>query len=267
MIALHAGFSDDHLQLWGEMPGAAEAGARKRSGQKRGGPLPYDAGAEGLCTALRAAGGEFTVEKRHMEAGIVWLPAVDDQPVASSSLIAEPPSSHAKAMLRPWTVTVWRLSPEQAVELLCACVGKQMLAPGMVAGNDLMFWATALRFAGALVARQQFLPGVTEENDRCRACWKPVFTGPDADLLAKLAKAMPPACRALTRAADSPPETPALSVLSAFIEEIVDHLVRSSTSQGEASVVGALHNLRELAEAMAAEVELKALPHQVLEQS
>jgi SNF2 family DNA or RNA helicase len=166
-----------------------------------------------------------------MEAGIVWLPAVDDQPVASSSLIAEPPSSHAKAMLRPWTVTVWRLSPEQAVELLCACVGKQMLAPGMVAGNDLMFWATAMRFAGALVARQQFLPGVTEENDRCRACWKPVFTGPDADLLAKLAKAMPPACRALTRAADSPPETPALSVLSAFIAEIVDHLVRSSAAQ------------------------------------
>ncbi|HKA55638.1 MAG TPA: DEAD/DEAH box helicase [Candidatus Binatia bacterium] len=227
MIVLHAGVSDGRLLLWGEMPVESPALAHQRSGQNRSDLLLYDARAAGLAAALVAARVEFTIDKRHTEVWTAWLPTVDDQPVASSLLIAELPQSRAHTIVAPWAVTALPLSAAQAVEILCACVGKQTLAPGVVVGNDLVFWATALRCAGALVARQQFLPGVTEDNDTYHACWRPIFTGPDADLLAKLAKAMPPVCRALTREAVAPPQTPALSVLSAFIGGIVDHLVRA----------------------------------------
>ena len=177
--------------------------------------------------ALREAGFSFAADKKRIKTMTAWMPTMDNQPVASSPLIAEPPKSRAKPILTPWTTTALPLSPEQAVELLCACVGKQTLAPGVVVGGDLAFWATAMRFAAALVARQQFLPGVTDDAGTYRARWGPVFAGPDADRLATLAKAMPHICRALTRESILPPETPSRSVLCDFIDGIVDHLVRS----------------------------------------
>lgn len=51
----------------------------------------------------------------------------------------------------------------------------------------------AMRLAAALVARQRFLPGVTKDNGPYRACWAPIFAGPDAHLPGKLARAMPAA--------------------------------------------------------------------------
>ena len=67
-------------------------------------------------------------------------------------------------MLRPWLISTLGLSPGRAIGLLCACVGKQTLAPGIVVGADLAYWATAMRFAGAMVARQQFLPGFEDSR-------------------------------------------------------------------------------------------------------
>ena len=154
------------------------------------------------------------------------------------------------------TVTVLPLTPAQVVEVLCACAGKPMLAPGVIVGKDVLFWATVMRFAGALVARQQFLPEVEEiphphpgplsEGKRSyRACWKPVFIGADADRLTKLARTMPQACRALTREAISPPERPVASVLSDFTCGLVDHLVGLV---GGADEVEVAHRLAEAPE-------------------
>ena len=36
---------------------------------------------------------------------------------------------------------------------------------GVIVGKTLTYWATVLRFAGALVARQQYLPGLVAEAD------------------------------------------------------------------------------------------------------
>ena len=46
--------------------------------------------------------------------------------------------------------------------------------------------------------------------------------------MAQLAKAMPPVCRALTREVTTPPDTPALTTLTTFLNATVDSLVRSS---------------------------------------
>src|SRR5438034_3926532 len=254
MIVLHAGICDGQLLLWGETPAEPRALAPKRNGRKstkdshtpglHPQPLPYDAGSEGLVAALQEAGLGSTADRKHTQTVIAWLPTIDNQPVASSPLIAEPPQSRKTPTVAPWTVTALPLTTAQAVGVLCACAGKPMLAPGVSVGKDVLFWATVMRFAGALVARQQFLPEVkeippphpgplAEGKSIYRACWKPVFIGADADRLAKLARTMPQACRALTREAISPPERPVASVLSDFTCRLVDHLVRFSVAPVE----------------------------------
>ena len=55
-----------------------------------------------------------------------------------------------------------------------------MLAAGVIVGVDLAYWAEVLRFAGSMMARQQFLPGFTTDADEPRATWDPVFIGMDA---------------------------------------------------------------------------------------
>lgn len=245
MIVLHAGVLEGQFFLWGEIPLEQKAPLDKKARRKDAHgstssfskPLPYDAGAEKLSAALKEAGLGLKVSKRFTEAMIAWLPTVDRQPVPSSPLIAEASEDDAKTTLVPWTVTVFRLSTKQVVELLCTCVGKQTLALGVIVGKDLAFWITALRFAGALVAKQQFLPGVNEDNGIYLARWRAVFSGLDAQRLSKLAKAMPAVSRALAHEEKQrdvsltvPPAPSSISVLSCFIDEIVNYLVRSSMS-------------------------------------
>ena len=256
MILLHAGICDNRLLLWAETSsGEPEEGGRfsQRGNAKQRGrmhtsraqaqaTLPYDAGKAGLVAALKQSGLGIKVAKAQTEATVAWLPTVGGQPIASSPLIAEPPRFRAKTVLRPWTITGLPLTSDQLVDVLCQCIGKQLLTPGIMLGNDLAFWASVLRFAGALVARQQFLPAVVNVlnkngEDNYRAAWLPVFAGTDADLLARLAKAMPHACRALTREPDHEPQTPALPLLQLVLGQLVDHLAGMALSGSPATTV------------------------------
>lgn len=234
MIVLHAGVNENRLLLWGEKPVERENRTTGRRGRKPNAPradrLPYDAGADGLSAALLQAGVGFKVSKRQVESGIVWLLTVGKAPIASGALIAEPPRSRAKKRLAPWSVTARRLTTDETVELLCLCVGKKTLASGVIIGDDLAFWTTAMRFAGTLVARQQYMPGIAANDGVYCSRWEPVFLGPDAERLSNLAKAMPAVARALSREATSPPDVSSASVLSGFVAETVDHLVRPTLS-------------------------------------
>ncbi len=233
MIIFHAGFRDNQLCLWGEAPASdVPSRGRKRTKSRaklrRAEQLPYDAGSDGLLAALGEVAAGLTMDRIDTELSNVWLPTLNGQPLASSPLIAEPPSTSSKPALAPWAVTVVPLQIVEALDLLCACVGRETLAQGVIIGRDLAFWTTALRFAGALVARQQFLPSIQVIDGSYRARWEPVVSGDDARRLPRLAQAMPHACRALTAAdADAPSDTPSLSVINAFLGEVVDYLVRS----------------------------------------
>jgi SNF2 family DNA or RNA helicase len=159
-------------------------------------------------------------------------------------MIAEPPGSSEQATLSPWEVTALSLPTERVIELLCYCAGRETLSQGIVVGADLAFCAQAVRFAGSIVARQAFLPDVYLKGAATRALWVPVFAGADAQRLTRLAAAMPHACRALTDMEDvSPPDTPAVVVLSAFITEVADRLIRSAfASDSRSSVPSSRHN-------------------------
>ena len=236
MIILHAGFLENKLLLWGESPAATTVSRAPGRGRKRKDVRqqvsPFDAGATRLLSALESAGVPGLPKKPRTETALAWLPTSGGVPVASSPLIAEIPASPASLALSPWTVTVLPLSFEDAAALLSMSAGKQTLAPGVVVGRDLAFWVHAMRFAGALVARQQFLPGLESRNGRYGAVWEPVAAGEDRERVTALANDMPGVMRALSReATPSPPEAAPLSILTAFLTGMVDHLVRLASSR------------------------------------
>jgi SNF2 family DNA or RNA helicase len=192
-------------------------------------PLVYDAGPEKLREALTAAGFAPAPRKIALQPTVAWLPALNGIPLASSPLISQVPAPSSPGEIAPWTVTAIPLDVEQALNLLYSCVGKRILKPGVVVGEDLAYWTVAMRFAGELVARQQFLPDVDEEEGEFRARWTPVISGPDAERLRKLADAMPEVARALNLEPDLAPSTARLTALSGFIAQVVDFAVRGST--------------------------------------
>ncbi|HEV3120325.1 MAG TPA: DEAD/DEAH box helicase, partial [Isosphaeraceae bacterium] len=114
-------------------------------------------------------------------------------------------------------------------------IGQATRAPGVVVGSTLAFWAHVFRFAGALVARQSFLPSVVRADGHkgaaFQARWEPVVTGADTQRLARLAQAMPHAARALTAAAALRPTKTSAAAISARLGTMVDHLVRSASAE------------------------------------
>ena len=235
MITLHAGESNGALVLWGEE--SRDGGVRPTPLRRRRtkvpytSPYPFGASTDDLAGALKETvlGPKPTASQAcHMTA---WLPTRGDSPVPSSTLIAEPPRSRAKATLAPWDIAAYQLSTAEAVDILCASIGKRTLATGLIVGADLAYWAEVLRFAGSMVARQQFLPGFTTDIDAHRATWDPVFAGADAERLAALARRMPAAARALSEpGAIVPPERPSIAVLRQFVATLADYLVRAAAS-------------------------------------
>ncbi len=190
MIILHAGFIEDVLHLWGEQPLEADTPARRPRTRSfkdvHPTSLPYGTPGEKLVAALHCTGITIPGKRLRPRSMTVWLPTVNSMAVVSSPMIAEIPEASSKSEIVPWMVTTYPLSPEGTLDPLCGCLGKQTLAAGIIVGRDLAFWGMALRFAGSLVARQQFLPGLIEHQGMYRACWEPVITGTDAERSAQL---------------------------------------------------------------------------------
>lgn len=233
MIVLHASLCDRCLVLWGEASnGESNAGATRgapQSVEKKRRKYAYDAGAARLAEALKQSAVTFKPSKGAFTDFLAWLPSKGNKPVASSALIADPPASSAKVKVAPWRVTAFPLRMDEAVELLCTCMDRRAPALGVAVGADLAFWADVLRFAGSMVTRQQFLPGIRENDKGFRTYWEPILSGSDPARLNTLSKTMPDSARALTRMdASEPPHIPAVTAVKEFITETVDHLVRSA---------------------------------------
>ncbi len=247
MIILHAAVVDREFVLWAEISDSdvSESGLTERSvsTQRSNGKavksastpafLAFGASASLLATKLIAtfSTGKGALATTACEA-TVWLPTTKGRPLASSPLIAPAREYGTIApMLAPWRIEALRLPISRALPLLCSIVDKEMPATGVLIGRDLLFWAQAMRLAGAMVANQQFLPGLTAENGDFRAVWEPVFSGANAQSLARLARAMPHVCRAVTLETQSSAAMPvtAQQALAEFLGAIVDHLVRDTS--------------------------------------
>jgi SNF2 family DNA or RNA helicase len=235
MIVLHAALCNRRLLLWGETP--KDPTKTPSASGPRGdkpiahfpAPLVYDAGREKLREALTDTGFAHVPRKTEFQEAIAWVPSLNGSPLASTPLVAEALVPSSPGEIAPWAVTAIPLDVEHALNLLYACVGKHILKPGVVVGEDLAYWTMAMRFAGEIVARQQFLPDVVKEEGGFRARWTPVISGPDAERLRKLADAMPEVARAVNLEADIAPSTARLTALAGFVAQVVDFAVRGST--------------------------------------
>src|SRR6185437_10632262 len=194
----------------------------------------------------------------------IRLPSSGKRPLASNPVIEERAGGDLGVKLANWQVTTAALAPAVAIDLLCNCAGRELLAPGIIAGADLLYWAAAMRFAGALAARHQFLPDLVQENDGFHARWRAAYPGRDDERRIALAGAMPSAVRALT------PEIPTELLLREFLDVLIDELVRSSSPEKRSSGDGVhdrwLNALHSRDGRLAGEFgELQALEQQIRE--
>ena len=162
---------------------------------------------------------------------LIWLPTVSGQPVASSPLIAQPPEDLDKAELVAWKIEALPLPPAEIIDFLGLSFEQETFTPGVHFGKTLRYWATALRFAGALTTREQFLPVIVEEDGKFIARWKPILQGTDQAHFHQLAKAMPTACRAISPTAEVTPQQSRTAILSDFLAQVVDAIVREQNLQ------------------------------------
>jgi len=221
MLVLHAAFLDDSLAVW----------------------LEPESGKAPLAGALGELGLTLSFAKRIARPAIAWLPTREGCAAPSSVLLSDAPLEGTYE-IAPHTVTILPLKGEHAIDFLAASMGKRLASPGLLIGDDLAYWAAALRYAAELVVRGQFLPGVAQSEGGHAARWRPVC---DPARLHALAKAMPPAARALTQKAAGatqagmPVPLPAETVLTAFLESMVDALVRAD-APSPPRVVESLHD-------------------------
>ncbi len=241
MIVLHAGYLDDRLTIWAESPPDAH---RQRNSHPL--PLPFHTGRDLLLESLTRH--LSPAPKRNVfERATAWIPTAGLAPFPSSGLIADSPPVKGEVQPYPWFVTALPLSHAQATSFLCSCADKQTLAPGVVIGADLAYWTAAMRVAGSLVARQQFLPDLAWDSRQYCAVWKPVLLGPDQERLASLAAAMPAAARCLSHQHEEAPDTPASSLLHSFISAQLDALVRSAAAENRSPNHHSLHDRWQMA--------------------
>ena len=240
MIVLHAGSIMNRLLVWGEQPHDSSKPVRKQRDRKRQvkspATSPFDVSAEGLRRTLTSACPDGKPPKKSLRSVVAWLPTARGAAHPASAFSADTGGRRPRFSLRAWRVTACEMSSVQTVDLLCRCMGKRTLGPGLLIGADLAWWAEALRLAGSLAVRQQYLPSLCGEEGIYRATWDPVLVGPDADRLDALARRIPAAARALSEEdGTAAPETPAALILRPFISVMVDWLVRSANFSGDAS--------------------------------
>lgn len=234
MIVFHAGILDNQFLLWGETR-KAESEAPKRRGrtQKPAGrpPYPYGADWETVKQTLPILGGGAPAIRPPDREVFAWLPSRGGNPIPSSPIIDEAYSSKGKPKLVPWPLCAAVVPAEEILPFLCQCQGKDLLAPGVLIGKDLAYWAGLSRFAGSLTARQKFLPSLEREENTYYARWRPVIEAGDLSTRDQWIKAMPAACRALAWDPETAPQTAPASLVASFLHFIVDQLVRNAGAQ------------------------------------
>ncbi|WP_020468320.1 DEAD/DEAH box helicase [Zavarzinella formosa] len=224
MIALHAIIQNGQFLLWGE----TDLVEKRSVGKSRTGTPahPFAATQRDLAEALEGRGKASSGKSKAAEA-VISLPTTSERPVVSNPLIGEPPTEGETVTLAPWRVAVLPVEWPKVVELLLACGEQPLLKPGLLAGGTLHYWAAGLRFAAGLVAREQFLPGVSKSGDHLRAVWFPQIIGAERGRFRELAAAMPAACRAVGAPGKGETSRSAADALNDFLNLAVDHLVRS----------------------------------------
>lgn len=233
-LVFHGSWFDEHFFLWAE---SAEARSRPRGRQTKLPPHPHAATPD----ALRARLVKFLPASNwaalpELTYGI-FLPTRNNTPILPPWLMMEAMEDaddatrdEAPVGLGAWKVTGLALDVLTALDLLIALPGTPGNQHSRQWGDDLHYWSAVAKFGLETLARQAYLPGLTEHEGHYRALWLPVWDAPsDRARLKVLTEALPPVARALFEI-KSPPD-PALAssphtLLENFLKQLVDIAVR-----------------------------------------
>ena len=215
------------LRPWVE----ADAEERERTRRERRKPLkptvdvpecPYNGGPELLQEAL-PPGWECGPEQW----GVVWLPSDDDGPIPSSERIGARSGRKARRLAR-CAISTLSLQPRDLTTLMAGYARMQSVWPAGWLGEDLGFWRSVWEVAGAMVVRQQYLPGLLETREvpsHWWPTWQPVYDAEDLRRHEQLAASMPVVARAVRWEREPmPPDQPRLLVRD-MVARLVECLV------------------------------------------
>ncbi len=212
MIILHSFWTDrpaGAFHIWGEDPALPRKGPARRGRRPKKPPaLPHPFAADhiALAAALDVAGEPVTAA--------VLLPAAGPDPLPSPE--CEPglvvPDQAGCSLYRVPAIRLHGTVP-------VACLADLPSGPGY--GATIRFWSEAARFALGLVVRQSFVPGAHG--------WEALIRGEDRERAARLAGALPPACRFWAAGEDGrlpDPEALVTSFLNHAVHTIVTGALR-----------------------------------------
>ncbi|MFN2323275.1 MAG: DEAD/DEAH box helicase [Trueperaceae bacterium] len=164
----------------------------------------------------------------------LWLPSTRSAPIPSVPLEHGHRGRPPKVRLRRWNVPARALAPAVAVDwLLTPRPGDGADDDADAAlGDDLRAFRAAARLVLAALARQRFVPGLVPNPAGAAARWRLHLRDADlAPVVAELASAMPPSCRA--GANDPRTASTNQALLEDFLHASADALVRVWASPPE----------------------------------
>ncbi|RTL34896.1 MAG: DEAD/DEAH box helicase [Candidatus Melainabacteria bacterium] len=239
MIILHAGLLNDEVVLWAEESFPAQKFTSldvvKRG--RRGGRHPYACSYAKLLQAIDPAAVPAEMDTCRAATVQVWLPSTEQLPVPSSRLLcADDFEMPSPVKHLSWIVDTVSLHALEIVSLVERADRGHILSPGIILGAEFSYIIQLARFGAALVARQQYLPGVMLKGDIYYGRWKPVLTPADRDAFQGFTELMPPVVRALNAVPSSTAEidrsapTP-YELVSNYVTAFVDDSVRQASSR------------------------------------
>lgn len=158
------------------------------------------------------------------------LPSVNGGPTPSIPLGDQPSSDTHRPTLRSYRVSGMCLDPLTALRWLVALpTPSDMVSFGIQAprlGPDLQYWSELARFTLELLAKQKFLPGLSQSRDLAVGRWEPLLEN-ESDRLDKLIRAMPPVCRAINHQEEPDPE----ALVRNAVATLMDAFIRRSASR------------------------------------
>ncbi len=248
MVVLHGAWLEGEWLLWGEETSGDGSVCVKEEGElsQADEPAGWGCGRDALATALGAfdsggAAGRIADAQRV----IAWLPTVHGSAAASRPWLRRGRQGQPAA-LAPWRVWALPLRGEDLFAVLGAVAESRRLARGVMAGNDVGAWSDLVRYAGAVVARRQYLPGLRAVRDEAPVApeeallperhladtgyesrWAPALDKAELRRFEAFTERLPGVAACLTRGAAPPPSREGCqAAAAAFLDEAVDRLVR-----------------------------------------
>ncbi len=239
-LVLHGSWSDGAFFVWGE---SAEPAPKPpgRQPRVRVRPHPYAASPDRLREALETLAPLGAWADAPATTRVILLPSSADRPHLPPWLVPDadaetaddadrnhPAEPETEPRLAPWKVPGLALDIVTDLDLLVTlplgAAGERWW------GSDLRYWGLVAKLGLEFLAHHKYLPGLTEDEGQYQAVWLPVMNDPrDRSRLYALARAMPPVCRAIFAADQSPEPNQAPAphaLLDDFIKRLVDQAVR-----------------------------------------